>query len=134
MERDWIFKRSAIVWAIGWISWLEEDNFFSYFIALWTIAFIPLTIYSYFFYDYWWSEYQESTYYNSYNGSIKNQKNDSKTCQEPENPYWDWWWHDAWYKRAEENWWNCNWNSDSFNEWCDKYYEQEEIYEECINK
>lgn len=57
----------------------------------------------------------------------------STNCEEPSNPYGDWWWHDAWFNRAEENWWDCDWNSDSFNEWCEEYYSQLEEYENCKN-
>ncbi len=52
-------------------------------------------------------------------------------CNEPNNPYGDWWWHDAWFNWAEETGWECDWNSESFNEWCEEYYSQLEIYENC---
>lgn len=56
---------------------------------------------------------------------------DSNKCGSPSNPYGDWGWHDAWFSRAEEKWWVCEWNSSSFNEWCEEYYSQLDEYENC---
>ncbi len=53
-------------------------------------------------------------------------------CDEPMNPYNDGGWHDAWFNRAEETWWYCDWNSDSFNEGCEEYYSQLDEYETCV--
>ena len=57
-------------------------------------------------------------------------------CIKPENPYDEYneEWHYVGFERAEETGWSCNGNSDSFNEWCETYYELEEKYNECINK
>lgn len=51
-------------------------------------------------------------------------------CREPENPYSEWW-HYEWYNRAQEKWQSCSWNSDSFIEWCEEYFNQQEDYENC---
>lgn len=44
---------------------------------------------------------------------------------EPENPYWVWWWHNAWRQRAEEKGItdpdDCWGKSDSFIEGCQTY-------------
>jgi hypothetical protein len=59
----------------------------------------------------------------------------SKEYTELENPYWDWWWHDAWYIRAEENDIDfCEWNSDAFIEWCEEYLLQKENYNNYIDE
>lgn len=54
-------------------------------------------------------------------------------CIEPENPYDEYSeeWHYAGFERAERTGGSCDWNSDSFNEGCEEYYEQEEMYENC---
>ena len=60
----------------------------------------------------------------------------TEECIEPENPYDEYTqeWHYAGYKWAEETWGGCGGSySDSFNEWCETYYELEEEYNECIN-
>ena len=74
-----------------------------------------------------------NTYYSRTYGSDISYKLTSsynEECQEPENPYWDWW-HSAWFDRAEETWGYCDGNSESFNEWCEEYYRQLEEYEAC---
>lgn len=52
-------------------------------------------------------------------------------CIEPENPYQDWWGHDAGRNWAEETWWDCETESESFNEWCEEYYSALDSYNEC---
>lgn len=68
-------------------------------------------------------EYQSEYYQN---------EETKKECLEPENPYSDWSWHYSWFEWWVE-WNNCSWKSDSFIEWCEEYYFQEEDYENCIN-
>ena len=57
-------------------------------------------------------------------------------CTEPENPYdeYDEEWHYAGFERAERTGGSCDWNSSSFNEGCEEYYEQEEAYNNCLDK
>lgn len=73
-----------------------------------------------------------SDYSNDYNDSYSDYES-SQECNEPSNPYGDWWWHDAWFNRAEETGWDCDGNSESFNEWCEEYYSQLSEYEDCMN-
>ena len=68
----------------------------------------------------------ESNYYQN--------KEVQKNCIEPENPYSDWSGHYAWYEWAIEKWRACSWNSNSFIEWCEEYYTQENDYSNCVNK
>lgn len=70
---------------------------------------------------------------NEYQSDYYQDEETQKECLEPENPYSEWSWHYAWYEWALNNWLNCNWNSDSFNEWCEEYYSQKSDYENCIN-
>ena len=57
-------------------------------------------------------------------------------CIEPENPYdeYDEEWHYTGFERAERTGGSCDWNSASFNEGCEEYYEQEEAYNNCLDK
>lgn len=64
--------------------------------------------------------------------SYSEQTQDSKNCPEPENPY-SAWWHYEWWKRWEE-WNSCDWNSDSFIEWCDEYTQAESDYNKCLSR
>lgn len=52
-------------------------------------------------------------------------------CVEPQNPFGDEGGHDAGFKWAQENGGECEGNSDSFNEGCSEYYDQQQRYEEC---
>jgi len=61
----------------------------------------------------------------------KESESEDKPCIEPENPYAEGTGHYAGYKWAEETGGNCNGNSASFNEGCEKYHSQEDEYEEC---
>lgn len=75
------------------------------------------------------SEYWD--FYDNYDYSDKGWEE----CIEPENPYDESTeeWHYAGFERASETGWFCDGNSDSFNEWCEEYYEQEEDYENCLD-
>lgn len=57
-------------------------------------------------------------------------------CIEPENPYDEFneEWHYAGFERAERTGGICDGNSDSFNEWCEEYYYQEELFAECEDR
>lgn len=55
----------------------------------------------------------------------------NKNCHEPENPYNEWW-HYAWFEWARDTWWYCDWNSQSFNNWCKEYYNQLNTYQKCL--
>ena len=55
----------------------------------------------------------------------------SASCAEPENPYSPGTGHYAGYEWAEEHGGDCNGNSNSFNEGCEEYEQQEADYEEC---
>jgi hypothetical protein len=54
---------------------------------------------------------------------------EARTCPEPENPYSPGTGHYAGYECAEEHGGNCNGRSQSFNEGCEEYEEQETQYE-----
>jgi hypothetical protein len=56
---------------------------------------------------------------------------ETRRCPEPENPYSPGTGHYAGYEWAEEHGGNCNGRSQSFNEGCEDYEEQEAQYEEC---
>lgn len=73
---------------------------------------------------------QYSNTYDSFNSYSSEEE-----CIEPENPYDEFTeeWHYAGFERASETGWFCDGNSDSFNEWCEEYYEQEEAYEDCLD-
>jgi hypothetical protein len=55
-------------------------------------------------------------------------------CSEPENPYSEGTGHYAGYEWAERNGGNCSASSQSFNEGCEEYEEQETTYESCQGK
>jgi hypothetical protein len=52
-------------------------------------------------------------------------------CAEPENPYSQGTGHYAGYEWAEQSAGSCNGRSQSFNEGCEEYEDQEAEYEEC---
>lgn len=55
----------------------------------------------------------------------------SRSCTEPENPY-SAGGHYEWFEWAESRWvTSCDGNSNSFNEWCEEYGRQLEIYNQC---
>ena len=68
--------------------------------------------------------------------SLSNSYNSNDECVEPENPYDEFSeeGHYAGFERAERTWGDCDWNSDSFNEGCEEYYEQDEAYNNCLDK
>jgi len=65
--------------------------------------------------------------------SNDNYYSESDSCTPPSNPYNDNGWHDAWFDWAERTWWYCDWNSQSFNEWCEEYYSQQNSYDNCVD-
>lgn len=82
-----------------------------------------------------WESESSNNYSSDYYQDNNSYTDSTEECIEPENPYWDWWWHDAWYNRAEENGVDsCGWNSDSFIEWCEEYLAQQEDYDSCLNQ
>lgn len=74
---------------------------------------------------------QYSNTYDSFNSYSSEEE-----CIEPENPYDEFTeeWHYAGFERASETGWFCDGNSDSFNEWCEEYYIQEELFSECEDR
>jgi hypothetical protein len=61
--------------------------------------------------------------------------NESTTCTEPENPYDDGSGHYAGYEWAEQSGTGtCGGKSQSFNEGCEEYENQEAEYQECEDK
>ena len=60
-------------------------------------------------------------------------KNSDASCAEPENPYSQGTGHYAGYEWAEEHGGSCDGRSQSFNEGCEEYEDQEAEYEECKN-
>lgn len=52
-------------------------------------------------------------------------------CTEPENPYDEGTGHYAGYEWAETHGGSCNGRSQSFNEGCEEYEQQESEYQEC---
>jgi hypothetical protein len=61
----------------------------------------------------------------------KKSEKQTRACTEPENPYSQGSGHYAGYEWAERHGGNCNGRSQSFNEGCEEYEEQEAEYEEC---
>lgn len=55
-------------------------------------------------------------------------------CTEPENPYSEGSGHYAGYEWAESHGGSCNGRSQSFNEGCEEYEQQESEYQECERK
>ena len=55
----------------------------------------------------------------------------SSKCVEPENPYSEGG-HFAGFNWARETGGNCDGNSESFNEGCEEYYRQLNLYNDCI--
>ena len=60
-------------------------------------------------------------------------KTSDASCTEPENPYSQGTGHYAGYEWAEQHGGSCNGRSQSFNEGCEEYEDQEAKYEECKN-
>jgi len=58
-------------------------------------------------------------------------KTSDASCTEPENPYSQGTGHYAGYEWAEQHGGSCNGRSQSFNEGCEEYENQEAEYEEC---
>jgi hypothetical protein len=58
-------------------------------------------------------------------------KTSDVSCTEPENPYSQGTGHYAGYAWAEQYGGSCNGRSQSFNEGCEEYEDQEAEYEEC---
>jgi hypothetical protein len=59
-------------------------------------------------------------------------KVEAKICEEPENPYSEGTGHSAGYEWAERNRsGSCDASSQSFNEGCEEYENQDTAYEEC---
>lgn len=81
------------------------------------------------------STFPSPSYIPSSNTSF-NSYSSEEECIEPENPYDEFTeeWHYAGFEWAERTWWSCNGNSDSFNEWCEEYYLQEEVFSECEDR
>lgn len=64
----------------------------------------------------------------------KDEKGEAASCVEPENPYTAGSGHYAGYEWAESHGADCNGRSQSFNEGCEEYEEQEAEYQECEEK
>jgi len=62
----------------------------------------------------------------SYSTSYKHE------CIPPQNPYNDGTGHYAGFEWAQANSGTCDGNSESFNEGCEEYYNQEDEYDKCI--
>ena len=58
----------------------------------------------------------------------------SKVCVEPQNPYNESSGHYAGFNWAMENNWDCDGNSESFNEGCQEYFQQLDKYDECVKR
>jgi hypothetical protein len=72
---------------------------------------------------------------NQGNGSSSSKKGLLKSkadCVEPQNPYNDGGGHDAGFNWARENSGECDGNSESFNEGCQEYHRQLNLYNDCI--
>jgi hypothetical protein len=61
-------------------------------------------------------------------------KTSNAICTEPENPYSQGTGHYAGYEWAEQHGGSCNGRSQSFNEGCEEYEDQEAEYEECKSR
>lgn len=129
----WIF--AIIVW---WLLLMLIWSLFEEDVDTYTIWFIIFLAVCWSLLYYWWDwlyfnkKQEYIPHYNNYSNNSNNHKIDEEECIEPENPYWDWWWHDAWRNWWEE-WNSCWWNSDSFVEWCEEYYSALDEYENCMN-
>lgn len=66
--------------------------------------------------------------------SSDEQEETAVSCTEPENPYTEGTGHYAGYQWAESHGGSCNGPSQSFNEGCDEYEQQESAYQECERK
>lgn len=67
--------------------------------------------------------------------SERNEETASRACTEPENPYTEGTGHYAGYEwAANDGGPSCNGPSQSFNEGCEEYEEQEAEYEACMRK
>ena len=98
--------------------------------GFWGFIFIALAIwgvYSIFF-------KQDNSSYSPYSSSYSESPRDCSVL-EPNNPYNNGTGHYAGYEWSENNGGGfCNGNSNSFNEGCEEFNSQQEVYDECISR
>lgn len=66
------------------------------------------------------------------NEGIESNSNVTKECIEPQNSYDEDTGHYAGFEWAMNNNGNCDGNSDSFNEGCKEYFNQLNMYNQCV--